>query len=615
MMEFSSLLGRRILVCDGAMGTMLHAAGMSLDQALTELNLSNPGLVRAVHDSYVAAGADVIQTNTFGASSLRLAVHGHADRTREINLEGARIALEAARAARGRQVFVAGSVSPAATTSRRGRVPAGDRVEAVRQQVEALVEGGVDLLIFETFGYLGEMIEAVEVARKLSRLPIVAQMTFADDGRTFGGESPREVAAALDELPVAVIGTNCTLGPQGLLAVLRELGRHTALPLSAQPNAGVPRRVGGRNFRYTVDAEYFAQYASRYVEAGAALVGGCCGTTPDHIRAAAEVTVDLAPSFRGRAAGSAARAAEPPPMAEDGGLPEQLAAGRFAAVVEVRPPAGGGVEQVTTDVTGLRGRGMSLFSIAPSRSARAQLSPMSLALHLRQNAGAETILTVTTWDKNIMTLQADLLGAHALGVRSIICQTGSPPLRGDYPNVDGIWDVDSVGLIQLLDGLNHGRDCDGLVLEAATSFCIGARFNPSAQDFEAELTRTQAKVRAGAQFLVTHPLYELDSLRATMSALEDRRVPVLLAVSPLRSFSEAEYLRHEVPDAAMPDSVLEAMRSAGDNEAETGLQLTEELLRQARGLVYGVVLSIPDNSVAILDRLLRAGALKAAPTP
>jgi methionine synthase / methylenetetrahydrofolate reductase(NADPH) len=607
MTDFSSSLARRILVCDGAMGTMLHAAGMSLDRALTELNLSNPGLVRAVHDSYVAAGADVIQTNTFGASSLRLAVHGYADRAREINLAGARIALEA-KAASGREVFVAGSISPAATVSRRGRVPSGDRVEALRQQVEALVEGGVDLLIFETFGYLGEMIEAVEVARKVGRLPIVAQMTFADDGRTFGGESPREVAAALDELPVAVIGTNCTLGPQGLLAVLRELSRHTALPLSAQPNAGVPRRVGGRNFRYTVDAEYFAQYARRYVEAGAALVGGCCGTTPDHIRAAAEVTTDLAPSFRGRATVGAARATEPSPAADDGGLSEQLAAGRFAAAVEVRPPAGGGVEQVTADVAGLRGRGMSLFSIAPSRSARAQLSPMSLALHLRQNASAETILTVTTWDKNIMTLQADLLGAHALGVRSIICQTGSPPLRGDYPNVDGIWDVDSVGLIQLLDGLNHGRDCDGLALEAATSFCIGARFNPSAQDFEAEFARTQAKIRAGAQFLVTHPLHELDSLRAMMSALEDRRVPVLLATGPLRSFSEAEYLRHEVPDAAMPDAVLEAMRSAGDNEAETGLQLTEELLRQARGVVAGVVLSIPDNSALVLDRLLRAVA-------
>ena len=307
---FTDALAQRVLVCDGAMGTMLHAAGISLDRALTELNLSNPGLVRAVHDSYVAAGADVIQTNTFGASSLRLAVHGYADRTREINLAGARIALEA-KAAGGRQVLVAGSVSPAASAGHRGQVSASDRVEALRQQVEALVEGGVELLVFETFGHLGEMVEAVEVARKLCRLPIVAQMTFADDGRTFGGESPGEVAAALGELPVTVIGTNCTLGPQGLLSVLRELSRHTALPLSAQPNAGVPRRVGGRNFRYTVDSEYFAQYARRYVEAGAALVGGCCGTTPEHIRAAAQVTTGLTPSLRGRSTGAGASATAP----------------------------------------------------------------------------------------------------------------------------------------------------------------------------------------------------------------------------------------------------------------------------------------------------------------
>jgi len=607
---FTDRLEQRVLVCDGAMGTMLHAAGMSLDRALPELNLSNPRLVRAVHDSYVQAGADVIQTNTFGASSLRLAVHGFEDEARNINLAGARVALEA-KAASGRQVFVAGSVSPAAALGQRSRVGADDRTEALRQQVEALVEGGVELLIFETFGYLNEMVEAVQIAKRLSDLPIVAQMTFAEDGRTFGGESPREVATTLDELRVAVIGTNCTLGPQGLLGVLRELSRHTPLPLSAQPNAGVPRMVGGRHFRYTVDADYFARYSRRYVEAGVALVGGCCGTTPDHIRAAARITADLVPATRAGAAGPPAAAIQVSEH-EDAGLPERLVAGRFAAAVEIRPPVGGGVEQVTADVASLRSRGVSLLSIAPGRSTRAQMSPLSLALHLRQSVGADTILTVTTWDKNIMALQADLLGLHALGVRNVICQTGSPPPRGDYPNVDGIWEVDSVGLIQLLDGLNRGRDCDGLLLEAATSFCIGARFNPSAHDFDAQLARTRAKIQAGAQFLVTHPLHELDSLRRMMSALENPRVPVLLAVAPLRSFSEAEYLRHEVPDAALPDSVLEAMRSAGDNEAETGLELAEALLREARDIVHGVVLSIPDNSAAVLERLLRATAWDAA---
>jgi methionine synthase / methylenetetrahydrofolate reductase(NADPH) len=612
--SFEQSLADRVLVCDGAMGTMLHAAGMSLDQALPELNLSNPGLVRAVHDSYVAAGADVIQTNTFGANRLRLGLHGVADRVREINQAGARIALAAAAAAgaSGRRVFVAGSVSPAPPVGRRGQVGRPQRVEALREQVEALLEGGVELLILETFGYLDEVVEGVVTVRELTDRPIVAQLTFADDGRTMGGETPREVAAALGALPVSVLGSNCTLGPQALLGVMRELSRHTARPLSAQPNAGLPRMVGGRHFRYTADADYFARYARRYVEVGAALVGGCCGTTPDHIRAAAQAIGDLGPSPR------RLRPTGPPATldvgydAEAGELPDQLARRRFVLAVEIRPPVGGGVEQPTADVAGLRRSGVELFSVAPSRSARAQLSPMSMALHLKQHLNVETILTATTWDKNIMTLQADLLGAHALGVRSIVCQTGSPPLRGDYPNVDGIWDVDSVGLIQLLDGLNHGRDCDGLVLEAPTSFCIGARFNPGSPDFGTELARTRAKIEAGAQFLVTHPLHELEGLRRMVEGLAGGRVPVLLAVAPLRSFSDAEFLRHEVPDAAIPGRVLEAMRGAGDREAETGLDLAEELLRSARGLVDGVVLSVPDNSVAVFERLLAATAGSAA---
>jgi methionine synthase I (cobalamin-dependent)/5,10-methylenetetrahydrofolate reductase len=602
-------LAERVLVCDGAMGTMLHASGISLDRPLPELNLSDPGLVRAIHDGYLAAGADVIQTNTFGASSLRLGVHGLADTAREINLAGVRIALEA-RAAATRPVFVAGSVSTAVTAAQRSRIDPSVRADAIRRQVEALVDGGVDLLVFETFGYLAEMVEAVRVAAGLCRLPIVAQMTFADDGQTLAGEGPREVAEALSELPVAVAGTNCTLGPQGMLRVVRELSRYTALPLSAQPNAGVPRMVAGRRFQYSVDAEYFARHVRRYVEAGAVLVGGCCGTTPEHVRAAAEAASGARPAGRGLGRSAGTPRGEPAGGGEtvDAGLAEQLAARRFVVAVEVAPPVGGGSEHATAEVTRLRGQGVSLFSIVPTASARAQMSPLSLAIHLQQRLQVEVVLSVTTWDKSIMTLQADLLGAHALGMRSVICRTGSPPLRGDYPNVDGIWEVDSVGLIELLDGLNHGRDSNGLVLEAATSFCVGARCNPGAPDFQAELSRVREKIDAGAQFLLTRPVYELGGLRRMLDELPGRRVPVLLAVRPLRSFGEAEELRHEVPDVTVPESALEAMRRAGDAEEEAGLRLVEELLADAGGLVDGVVLSVPDGSPAALDRLLRAAA-------
>ncbi|HSR23556.1 MAG TPA: methylenetetrahydrofolate reductase, partial [Candidatus Eisenbacteria bacterium] len=297
----------------------------------------------------------------------------------------------------------------------------------------------------------------------------------------------------------------------------------------------------------------------------------------------------------------------------EGGLAEQLAARRFVVAVEIAPPVGGGAEHATAEVSRMRGQGVRLFSVAPTAGARAQMSPLSLALHLQQRMQVEVILSVTTWDKSIMTLQADLLGAHALGIRSVICRTGSPPLRGDYPNVDGIWDVDSVGLIELLDGLNQGRDCNGLVLEAATSFCVGARCNPSGPDPEAELGRTRAKIDAGARFLLTRPVYELDGLHRMLGALSDRRVPVLLAVRPLRGFSEAEYLRHEVPDVTIPEAALEAMRRAGDGEEEAGVALVEQLLENARGLVDGVVLSVPDGSAAALDRLLQAASRAQAP--
>ncbi|HLH68916.1 MAG TPA: bifunctional homocysteine S-methyltransferase/methylenetetrahydrofolate reductase [Candidatus Dormibacteraeota bacterium] len=609
--DFAAAIQQRVLVCDGAMGTMLHASGIPLDRALPELNLSDPGLVRAIHDSYLAAGADVIQTNTFGASRLRLAPHGLQDLVREINLAGARIALEA-RAAAGRPAFVAGSVSPAVTAAQRARTDPEARAEAIREQVRALAEGGVEVLIFETFGYLTEMLEAVRIASSECDLPIVAQMTFTDDGQTLGGESPGAVTTALAELPVTAIGANCTLGPQGLLGIIEGLSRHTTLPLSAQPNAGAPRMAGGRRFQYNVDADYFARYARRYVEAGATLIGGCCGTTPEHIRAAAEAVAGLRPTDRGRFLVSAtypqrAVTTEAGELS-DGGLADQLAARRFVVAAEVRPPLGGGAEQATQEAMEFRNRGIQLFTVAPTTSARAQMSPLGLALHLQQRLQVEAILTVTTWDKSIMTLQADLLGAHALGIRSVVCRTGSPPLRGDYPNVDGIWEVDSVGLIELLDRLNHGRDSNGLVLDAATSFYVGARCNPSASDFQAELARTRAKVAAGARFLITRPLYDLEALRRMMTALPGQRVPILLAVQPLRSFSEAEYLRYEVPDVIIPDPVLEAMRRAGDAEGEVGLQLAEELLEEAAGLVEGVVLSLAGAPQGALDRLLQVVA-------
>ena len=605
------LSGQRVLLCDGAMGTLLHAAGAALDRSLPEVNLSDAPLVAALHDSYLDAGADIIQTNTFGANRLWLGDHGLGDRVDEINRAGVRIARAAANRA-GRPVLVAGSVSPAVTGLQRRRVGAADRAEVLREQIAALVaDGAIDLLILETFGYLDELVEAVSVAAAVTDLPLIAQATFADDAHTLGGETPREVAGVLSGLPVAMIGTNCTIGPQRMLAVAEDLVRYSAVPVSAQPNAGQPRRTGARSFEFSIDGGYFARYIGRFAEAGVTVVGGCCGTTPTHIKAAAEAIgarpaaprgpgrLQVAPSGRAREqAGASAR-----PLA--GSLAEQLTQGSFVTGAAITPLAGGRAGEAEQVAAMLQARGVGLIAVQPRWSARTHMDSLGLALQLQQTIGVETIATVTTWDKTIMSLQADLLGAHALGLRSVVSTTGNPPVLGDYPAVDGTWDVDSVGLTGLLDGLNSGRDSNGLGLSARTSFCIGARVNPGASDPEAEIARARAKVAAGAHFLISRPVYEPDSLARLADALAGTGVPLLLSVAPLRSFEEADYLANEVPGVTIPDATLRALDSAGRGDARAvGLDLAADLLAKARPMVRGVLLTAPDDDPAAILPLL-----------
>jgi homocysteine S-methyltransferase len=579
------------------MGTVLHAAGYPLDRALPELNLSDPALVRRIHDSYLAAGVGLLQTNTFGAGPLRLEAHGLADRAERVNAAGVRVAREAASAAGG-AVLVAGSVGPAVTVQQRRRVSAADREAALRDQVRALVEAGVDLLVLETFGYLDELVEAAGVALDLAGpgVAVLAQATFAADGRTLGGDGPRDVCAALRGLPVAALGTNCTLGPQGMLAVLQQLREHTSLPLSAMPNAGLPRRRSGDRaavFSYGVDEQYFARYAQLLVAAGAALVGGCCGTTPAHldamVRAVAPGAPDPDPSPARRPA------ATPQPVRPRAG---------FRVLAEIEPPQAGHVEAAMTHARAVRDRGVQSLLISAGGGPRAQLNPVNLAVHLQHQLGVRALASVSTWDRTIMALQADLLGAHALGVRRIVCETGSPPLLGDYPNVDGVWDVDSVGLVELLAGLNDGRDCNGLRLAEKTAFEIGARVSAGTREPGAEAAQALRKVAAGAQFLITRPVYDLDSVRRLREALGEP-VPLLAAVRPVTDYAEADFLAHEVPDTEVPGVVLDVLARAGGEATEAGVELAVELLRGLRSLVDGVVLALPADWAAA-DRLLAA---------
>src|ERR1700761_1151322 len=609
------LSGERVLVCDGAMGTMLHAAGAALDRSLPELNLSDPGLVTTIHDSYLIAGADIIQANTFGANRLWLPHHRLPPHGAEINRAGVRLARAAADRS-GRNVLVAGSVSPAVTAPQRRRVGAAERMEVLREQVLALVaDDAPDLLIFETFGYLDELVEAVSVAAAVTSVPLIAQATFADDAHTLGGETPREVAAVLSSLPVAMIGTNCTIGPQRMLVVAEDLVRYSAVPVSAQPNAGQPRRTGPRSFEFAIDGGYFSRYLTRFADAGVSLVGGCCGTTPTHIRAVADALRTQPQAAQSGEARAQARAAVPAPVRVEepggslgsGSLADHLSSGRFVVAASITPPAAGYAGDAERTAAELADRGIGLIFVQPRENARTHMDSLSMALALQQRVGVETIATVTTWDKTIMSLQADLLGAHALGIRSVVSTTGSPPVLGDYPAVDGTWEVDSVGLAALLAGLSAGRDSNGLALTAGTSFCIGARVNPGARDPQAEIARAHAKIRAGAQFLISRPVYELESLYRLVTALDGTGVPLLLSVAPLSSFEEADYLAHEVPGVTIPGSTLDAMERAGRSGGRAvGLELAANLLAKARPLVSGVILTAPGDDPAALAPLIDA---------
>jgi methionine synthase I (cobalamin-dependent)/5,10-methylenetetrahydrofolate reductase len=609
--DVTDLLHTRVVVCDGAMGTMLHAAGVSLDRSLPELSVSRPDLVRAIHGAYIAAGAEIIETNTFGACLPRLARHGLEGRVAEINLAAVRVARAAAAAAE-RPMLVAGSVSPATPPNSRGRLDHATLGDAFREQIAALAEGGVDLLILETFGSLDELLEAITAAGEVaSSLPVIAAMTFLDDGRTLAGETPAEVGARLDGLGLAAIGANCALGPQGLLEVLRELGRHTALPLAAQPNAGSPTFIDGR-FRYTADPAYFARHARRFVELGAALVGGCCGTTPAHIEAVAAAVRGLRPParhpVRPATGGSGAPGTDGPELTPSR-FAEGLSAGRFVVVGELALPTGGTADRAVRDAALLKEAGCDAVLIGPPSSARAQVSPTSLAVLVQQRVpGLEAILTVTTWEKSVMALQADLLGAHAFGVRHVLCRTGTPPLLGDYPNTGGIWDVDSLGLIHLLRGLNEGRDHHGIPLVRPTAFVLGARINPSAEDPEREVEDARCKIGAGADFLITPPVYDLDALDRLLDAIGVAEgIPVFLGVLLLQDYKHAEYLQHEVPGIAVPEQLLERMWMARDDAAVVGLEIARELICRARerGRTRGVVLSSAAGAAEELTWLLR----------
>lgn len=610
-------LRQRPLLCDGAMGTLLYARGIGYEQCFDALNLTQPELIQGIHREYINAGAQIIETNTFGANRARLDTFGLGDQVREINLRAARLAREA-REVSGQHVFVAGAIGP---TGRPLQAPDEQRLGELRtffrEQAGALIDGGVDLLILETFTSLTELRQAVLAAQECGAVPVVAQMSFYEDGHTLSGQSAARVATVLADLDVAVIGANCSVGPAGTLDVLQEMiaslkngdEQFPTYLFSAQPNAGLPARIGNRFF-YMATPDYFADYAVRFAEAGVHLIGGCCGTTPRHIAAMRKALDELygAPQSvaNSREAGTAgnngnSQLASIQLLEEDvilpqqgtmTGLQEKLAAGKFVVSVELDPPKGLNPTKVLEGAARLQQIGVDCINIGDSPMARIRMSCIATARLIQDHLGMETIIHFTTRDRNLMALQSELLGAHALGIRNILALTGDPIRAGDYPNTTGVWNVDSVGLIRVMRGMNGGHDAADAAIGKGASFHIGAALNLNMTDEETEqeIEKYRRKLEAGAHFIMTQPIYELAPLLRFLDRVGKPPVPLLLGSMPLHSSRHAEFLHHEVPGITIPDEVRARMRAAGEHGHEEGLKLAHELLAAARSFIQGVYL-------------------------
>jgi len=592
---FLDSIARGPLLCDGAMGTLIHQRGVPIDACFDELNLSARDFIVQIHREYIAAGADVIETNTFGANRFKLAEHRLENRVRDINFRGAKIASEARELA-GVPVFIAGSVGPTGMTTMPFGLAEPDAVRAAfREQIGALLEGGVDFLVLETIGSLEEMTAAVLAARDVSDLPIVASMTFSDDGRTTAGHSPVEVVHALAELAVQVIGVNCSVGPRRVLDVLAEMREVVPanLTLAGQPNAGWPMQVGERVI-YPSSHDYFATYAREAIDLGVRLIGGCCGTTPEHIaamRAAIDAGQATAQTTRSVALEIKPRKIELlPPEA-----PTRLA-GKigldFVVAVELDPPRGLNPDKMVAGARMLKDAGADVVNVADSPMARVRMSALALCFLVQTEVGIETILHFTTRDRNLMGLQSDLLGAHALGVRNILALTGDPPSLGDYPNATAVYDIDSVGLATVLRQMNEGNDASGAPIGMQASFTIAVAVDPTRDDLPQESDRLFRKISAGADFIMTQPIYEMATWREFVSVYEQRHgqipVPVMLGIMPLQSHRHTEFLYNEVPGIRPTESIRERMRLAGADGRKEGVRISQELLLEARDEVHGV---------------------------
>lgn len=616
---FLEALARGVVVFDGAMGTRLYEKGIFINKSFDELNLSQPGIVQEVHAEYVRAGAGVIETNTFGANRLKLTPHGFGDKVKEINEAGVRIAREVAGGA-----VVAGAIGPLGVKIEPwGPMSVDEARDIFKEQIAALVSGGAQVICLETFADVNELGQAIRAAKEAAPgLPIVAQMTIDDECNSLYGTPPEVFTRRLEEWGADVIGINCSVGPGTMLQAIEKMAKVTKKPLSAQPNAGQPRLLDGRTI-YECSPEYMASYAKRFIQAGARIVGGCCGTTPRHVKAIVGAARMLSPHDRPEAqrlqhaepvtdSTRTRPAVEPVPYAERSRLAAKLARGEKIVSIELNPPKGTDLTATLRRATQARDGGADAVNIPDGPRATARMSALATAVLIQREVGLETILHYCCRDRNLLGMQADLLGAYVLGIRNLIIITGDPPKLGDYPDATAVFDVDSIGLTNMVSRLNKGFDLGGAAFGKPTGFNVGVGANPGALDEKRELERFYWKCEAGAEYAVTQPVYDVEALERFLDGIRARglNIPVVAGMWPLVSLRNAEFMKNEVPGVVVPDSVVERMARAQEKGPEAavaeGVEIAREAVAKIKHRVAGLQVSTPLGRVEVALQVVAA---------
>ncbi|HET7436435.1 MAG TPA: bifunctional homocysteine S-methyltransferase/methylenetetrahydrofolate reductase [Thermoanaerobaculia bacterium] len=599
MQDFiQAIADEHVYLFDGAMGTMLYSKGVFINRCYDELNVRNPEIVLEVHRQYVKSGAEIIETNTYGANRTKLSSFGLEEELREINLRGAQLAREAA----GDSVYVAGAIGPLGIRIEPyGPMALDEAREIFREQVAALRDGGVDLFVCETFANVAELEQAILAIRDVCSLPVIAQMTIGPDGRTVYNDTPRTIAQRLDRAGADVIGLNCSVGPDVMLDAIEEMAAVTAKKIACQPNAGLPRDVNGRQM-YMASPDYFGKYAKRLIHKGVKFLGGCCGTTPDHIKVMADAVRPLSPRrafvvVEKNGEGETAAGREPTPLEARSRWGHKLATGQFVTTIEITPPKGPNPEAMIQSVHSIKAAGVDAVNVPDGPRAQNRMGAIAVSVLLQQRVGIETVLHYCCRDRNLLGMHSDLLGCAALGLRNLLLITGDPPKMGPYPEATAVFDIDSIGLTNMVSLMNRGLDLGSNAFGEPTCFTIGVGVNPGHLDLEYELRRLDWKVKAGAEYAITQPVFDVRQLEHFLDRIAPMKLPVVAGIWPLLSYRNAQFMNNEVPGVSVPDDVMERMRIASEKSREhalrEGVTIARETLERVRDKVAGVQVSAP----------------------